>query len=83
MSTSSKMLPPAKTWLTVPEAAQRMRCCPRTVRNRLYRGDLRAYKPTGRLLLRIQDVDEFILGHPANAECGHKRDEETDAQQTT
>ena len=55
---------PAECWLTVAQAARRMHCCPRTLRDRIYSGELQAFNPAGKLLIKAADVDALVEKHP-------------------
>ena len=53
-----------EVWLTVEEAAKRMHCSPRTVRDRIYKQVLPAFNPAGKLLIKASDIDEMVEKHP-------------------
>jgi len=55
---------PAECWLTVAQAAKRMHCCPRTLRDRIYTRELPSFNPAGRLLIKAADVDALVEKHP-------------------
>ena len=54
----------SEIWLTVEEAAKRMHCCTRTIRDRIYKGELNAFNPAGRLLIKASEIDEMVERHP-------------------
>jgi len=47
-------------WLSAKEAAAYLRTSVGQIRNMVYRGQLKAYKPYGRLLFSRRELDSFI-----------------------
>lgn len=65
-------------FLTVPEAAEYARVDPKTVRRAITSGNLRAFKPVRKILIREVDVLAWIEGReiipqPALPEPGRRR----------
>jgi excisionase family DNA binding protein len=56
---------PAPAYMTVEEAAGLARCNPATIRREVHRGHLRAFRPARRVLLREDDVREWIESRAA------------------
>lgn len=55
-------------WLSVAEAAERTGFTPEVIRRAIRRGELRAYKPLGRLKIAEEDLDAWMREHPAAQE---------------
>lgn len=47
-------------WLTVKEAAEHLRCSPRQVERLVYLGQLKAYRPAGKRLFKVEDLDALV-----------------------
>lgn len=61
VSLSSSQTPEIKaTYLTVRDVAQYLRKSPGAIHNMVYRKQLTAYKPGGRLLFKKEDVDRWV-----------------------
>lgn len=56
---------PATPYLTVEEAAAMARCGEKTIRRAFTAGELRAFKPAGRVLLREEDVRAWVEARAA------------------
>lgn len=56
---------PGGAYLTVVEVAQLARCEQKTVRRAIASGQLRAFRPAHRLLIREQDARSWVEGRPA------------------
>ncbi len=54
---------------TLPEAAARLRCHPRTLRRRIAAGDLSGYRLGGSPLVRVDSADVDALLRPIPAVC--------------
>lgn len=57
-----------KRWLSKTEAAKHAKVDERTIRNYIARGDLKAYRPKGSRLIRIDvnDLDALMVEIPAS-----------------
>lgn len=67
--------PAEQVYFTKLEAANYLRLSPRGIDCLLSRQELKAYRPGRKLLFRREDLDAFVLRHPAYAEVDRIIDE--------
>jgi excisionase family DNA binding protein len=64
-----------ETYLTKEEASAYLRCSLRSIDSLLARGELKAYRPSRRLLFKREDLDAFVQRRPAYAEVARALEE--------
>lgn len=65
MAQKRELPPPARTMVTVAEAASRLNCSTMTVRRRIRSGAIKAYRPGPRvLMLDLAEIDHYISHGP-------------------
>lgn len=66
-------VPDAPPYKTISEAAELARCDQKTLRRAVTSGDLRAFRPAGRLLFLEADVREWVESRPARRAASRPR----------